>query len=309
MLTGKEAFTGSTSAVIFHAILGADAPVGPERQPDLPPKVDEIVQKALEKDRDLRCQTAAELRADLKRLKRDSDSARSPSGTLREPAGRARRPGRDRRRSSSPRRSSASAGRGMLAAGGWIAGSGRVEEPPLYRQITFRRGTVRNARFAPDGQTIVYSAAWEGDPLEIFSKNAESPESRPLGFNGAVLIAISSTGEMAISVNYSLVGTYIGTGTLSRVPLAAGAPRAVLDDVQSADWSPDGSNLAVVSNVERPHAARYPIGKIAVRNRRLAEPSSRVARRHDGRVRRSPAAGRRRRHRSRSWTRQGRSAT
>ena len=120
---------------------------------------------------------------------------------------------------------------------------------------------MRNARFAPDGQTIVYSAAWEGDPLEIFSKTAEGPESRALGFNGADLVAIASTGEMAISVNYRLVGTYIGTGTLSRAPLAAGAPRAVLDDVQSADWSPDGSNLAVVRNVNGRTRLEFPIGK------------------------------------------------
>src|SRR5262249_31107944 len=81
------------------------------------------------------------------------------------------------------------------------------------------------------GQTIIYSAAWEGDPIEIFSKT-EPPESRALGFNGADLISVSSNGEVAIGLNYRLAGTYVGTGTLARVPLAAGAPRIVLDDVQ-----------------------------------------------------------------------------
>jgi Tol biopolymer transport system component/predicted Ser/Thr protein kinase len=259
MLTGKEAFTGSTSAVIFHAILERTPPSVLTVNANLPPKVDEIVQKALERDRDLRCQTAAELRADLKRLKRDSDSARTVR-PVSEPVAAAPVKG-----SKAKFVAASVIGLALAAAfavGGWIAGRGHADEPPLYRQITFRRGAVRNARFAPDGQTIVYSAAWEGDPLEIFSKNAESPESRPLGFSGAVLNSVSSTGEVAIGVNYSLSGTYVGAGTLSRVPLSAGAPRAVLEDVQAADWSPDGTNLAVIRNVSGRTRIEYPIGKM-----------------------------------------------
>ena len=77
MVTGKEAFGGSTTAVIFNAILERTPPPVSSVNPALPARLDEIIQKALERDRDLRCQTAAELRADLKRLKRDSDSARA----------------------------------------------------------------------------------------------------------------------------------------------------------------------------------------------------------------------------------------
>jgi tRNA A-37 threonylcarbamoyl transferase component Bud32/Tfp pilus assembly protein PilF len=77
MATGRQAFSGTTSAVIFHAILG-EAPTSPVRlNPQLSPKLEEIINKALEKDRDLRYQSASDLRADLKRLKRDTDSGRA----------------------------------------------------------------------------------------------------------------------------------------------------------------------------------------------------------------------------------------
>jgi len=74
MATGRQAFSGATSGVIFNAILER-APLAPARlNPDIPTKLEEIISKALEKDRELRCQTAAELRSDLKRLRRDTGS-------------------------------------------------------------------------------------------------------------------------------------------------------------------------------------------------------------------------------------------
>ncbi|MGI9101313.1 MAG: protein kinase domain-containing protein [Terriglobales bacterium] len=77
LTTGKMPFEGPTSAVIFTKILEKESPAPSTINPDLPPKLDEIIGKALEKDRELRYQTAAEMRADLKRLKRDSDSGKS----------------------------------------------------------------------------------------------------------------------------------------------------------------------------------------------------------------------------------------
>src|SRR5207253_4567950 len=77
MATGRQPFTGSTSAVIFDAILNR-APTAPVRlNPNLPAELERIINKALEKDRELRYQVASEMRADLKRLKREVDSGKS----------------------------------------------------------------------------------------------------------------------------------------------------------------------------------------------------------------------------------------
>ena len=82
MSTGRQAFSGPTSAVVFEAILNKD-PVHPSRlNPETHPELDRIIRKALEKDRDVRCQTASEMRSDLKRLKREIDSGRSASVSI-----------------------------------------------------------------------------------------------------------------------------------------------------------------------------------------------------------------------------------
>jgi serine/threonine protein kinase len=81
MATGQAAFNGNTSAVVFDAILNRTPPAPTSINPNIPPKLEEIIGKSLEKDRDLRYQSAAELRGDLKRLRRDTDSGRVASGS------------------------------------------------------------------------------------------------------------------------------------------------------------------------------------------------------------------------------------
>jgi Tol biopolymer transport system component len=153
----------------------------------------------------------------------------------------------------------------ILAAavgGGYIAERRPIPPPATYRQITFRRGTVRMARFASDGQSVVYSATWEGGPLEVLVARPESLQSRSLDLAGAEILAISSTGELAVLLNSQQVRSYIHIGTLARMPLTGGAPREILDDVQWADWSPDGNSLAVVRDVGGQSRLEFPVDKV-----------------------------------------------
>jgi serine/threonine protein kinase len=85
MATGRQAFYGTTTAVIYEAILNRAPNAAMSLNPNLPPKLDEIINKALEKDRGLRYQHASDIRTDLKRLKRDTSSGRSEVAVLSEP--------------------------------------------------------------------------------------------------------------------------------------------------------------------------------------------------------------------------------
>ena len=108
----------------------------------------------------------------------------------------------------------------------------------------------------------MYAAAWEGRPLDIFTTRAESAESRSLGLANAKLLAVSSSDELAISVDRRSLFGFETVGTLAHVPLAGGAPREILEDVEDADWSPDGKTLAVARLVGNAVRLEYPVGKV-----------------------------------------------
>src|SRR5512140_2318299 len=285
MLTGRRAFKRDSAIETLSAILKEEPPEVSEILPTVPSSLDRLVRRCLEKDREVRFQTARDLAFNLETLSTMSvqgtlsgtptllpprenrvvgDPAASlrtsaPTAALRPPgiatptaATTAMRTGMTAARPHAPQQKRVSplllallflvaiAGAGF---GGWyLANRMRpVYGEPLYQRMTFRRGEVRSARFSPDGETIVYGAAWDGRPSEIFIGNRQTPDARALGIADAEVLAVSKSTELAILLRRDRL---TNLGTLARMPLAGGTPRELADGVLQADWSPDGANLA-----------------------------------------------------------------
>jgi Tol biopolymer transport system component len=151
----------------------------------------------------------------------------------------------------------------VAALAGWLGGV-KSSSPtvPLFRRLSFRRGTIYSARFTPDGRSVVYGAEWDGNPLQLFSTETQFAESRPLDLGRAYLLSVSSSGELALTINSKLLTHGGAQGTLARAPQTGGTPRALLENVRWADWSPDGNELAVVRAAGATNRLEYPIGKV-----------------------------------------------
>ena len=216
MLAGRRAFQAETSADTLSAILNHEPPeiTGPAES--LPPALDRIVRRCLEKDADERFQSARDVAFALEALALGSRSGAEPAVA----GPRSRR-----------RWLIGTAGAALLAAGGALGCRSRrrsSQRPlPTIQQLTFRRGMVDWARFTSDGKTVVYGAYWDGNPPEIFTTRLESQESRSLGLPSARLLAVSSRGRARDPVDQArrcrrLRNRHAGAG----LPLGRGAKAA-----------------------------------------------------------------------------------
>jgi eukaryotic-like serine/threonine-protein kinase len=150
----------------------------------------------------------------------------------------------------------------LLVAGVWL-GRRSVRSEPLYIQrLTTMRGTVYSARFAPGGRTVIYAASWERAPVELFSTDLKFTGSRALGPENTDLLAVSSSGEMAVLQPAEPLFITAMSGTLGRAPLTSGAARQIAEGAEWADWSPDGKTLAVVRSVGGKHRLEFPLGHL-----------------------------------------------
>jgi hypothetical protein len=244
MLAGQRAFQGNSPAETLSAILKEQPPDLTLVVPGLSLSLARIVDRCLEKSRDDRFQTAADLRFALEAISGVSTPAiaAAPSRRL-------------------PWKWAAGVAAVALALAGGFALGLRQPGPaqPRFHQLTFRRGAVQGARFTADGQTIVYAAAWEGQPTELFSTRPDAPEARPLQMTGMGLFAMSAKGEMAVVLEPQGFGRV--EGTLARAALAGGPPRQLAEAVLAADWRPDGSELAIVRSGSGKDVLEYPIGR------------------------------------------------
>jgi eukaryotic-like serine/threonine-protein kinase len=248
MLTGKRPFHGDTAADTMSAILRQEPPDLASLDGTLPPALARIVRHCLEKNPEDRFQSARDLAFDLESFSLPAQPGAAPA-------------------KSRPTRRVAV---GALAAAIPLTAAGAVwldkrwsKSPELkFHRLTYRRGNLQTARFAPDGHTIVYSAKWEDEPFQLFTVRDDGPESRPLGFPRAGLFGISSRSELALGLNLNSTATFYYRGTLARAPFAGGEPRPMLNDVRFADWTPDGGELAVIVETTQGWRIESPPGKL-----------------------------------------------
>ena len=289
MATGHPAFQGPDAAGIHQVILESDPAPPSAGDSTLPAMFDSIIARALAKNPDERYQTAADIEMDLRRLLRDWESERvaATRAALAEPGSALSREAEAPKRAKGRRTMTIAAALLLAAAGGAIAvrmmRRPATALPAVYHRLTFRRGTIETARFAPDGRTIFYSAAWDGQPPQIFSVQPQSPESRPLGLNDAAILSVSPAGELAILTGLHDSSLGEREGTLATLTAAGGVPQTILQNAEDADWSPIGKGIVVVRRVNGEDRLEYPIGTVlaetrgAIGNVRFSPDGTRIA--------------------------------
>ncbi|HEY4045424.1 MAG TPA: winged helix-turn-helix domain-containing protein [Acidobacteriaceae bacterium] len=133
---------------------------------------------------------------------------------------------------------------------------------PEFQRLTVRHGAVYSARFAPDGHSVIYAASWDGGPVEIFSTDLNFSGTRSLGLPGSGLLAVSSSGQMAVAESVDPRFMMTLRGTLGQVPLTGGSPRQIAENVDWADWAPDGKTLAIVRDMAGRQRLEFPVGHV-----------------------------------------------
>ncbi len=247
MLSGRAAFHGDTAADTMSAILTKEPPDLSETNRRIPESLDRVVRHCLEKSPEARFQSASDIAFDLEAMSGEPlSSGAHPTASLR------------RRRFLAPI-AAAAVILGAVAAGHFLWKSA-PSSLLSFKRLTFRRGNLANARFTPDGNSVVYAASWDGKPLEVFTVRLDGLESTPLGLLRADVLSVSRSGELALSIRESFLAGPFGVGTLARVPLTGGVPRHVLQLVEYADWAPDGKDLVITRTEGGKRQLEYPIG-------------------------------------------------
>jgi Tol biopolymer transport system component len=253
MLSGRTVFGGETISDTLARVLERDVD-WTTLPPTVPPRIRDLLRRCLQKDSKRRLRDIGDARIEIDDVLTTAPIADVPAAT--EP--------RSRPRSRRPFvRAAVAAGLVIASAliGAFVAQRNSDGIGPVFRQLTFRHGSLRGARLATDGQTVVYSAAWIGTPPQVYVLRPESPQSGSIGLVDAGVFSVSSKGELAVALGCRLNWGEC-TGTLARVPITGGIPRELVKDVHVADWSPDGENIAVVSFAGGRYRLEYPLGKV-----------------------------------------------
>ncbi len=272
MLAGKRAFAGDSAIAVLHAIVNSDPADLPE---SIPMPVRQVVQHCLEKSPEQRFQSARDLSFALRAIS-GTDTRTGIQTSMFE------RPQKKWYQNPALMFGLVAVAAGAAFFAGKMLPGGGGGAATSFQQLTFRRGFVSGARFAPGGHTVAYSAAWSGEPMQVFTTQIESPESQKTNISKAHVFSVSKQGELAIALDADF-GQYKQTGKLARIPLAGGAPRELANNVSEADWDPKGDNLAAVVNAGSTSRLEYPPGKSlyetsgAIRSIRFSPQGDRIA--------------------------------
>jgi Tol biopolymer transport system component len=250
MLSGKRAFHGESPAETMSAIVKEEPPELTETNRNVPPALERIVRHCLEKNSAERFHSAHDVAFDLEML--SSITSTGVAAIRAKPA----MPARARQ---------ALLALVALAALGLVfflgRNTGHYVSAPRYSALTFKRGLIRSARFSSDGHNVVYTAAWNGKTTELFNTSTQTRGTVPIGIKGADIQAVGPSGDMLILQDpHQLIG-WANLGTLARVPVTGGTPRALMEDVQSADFTPDG-NIVVLRYAGQRFRLECPPGKV-----------------------------------------------
>jgi Tol biopolymer transport system component len=254
MVTGARAFSGDSSVETMNSILKEEPPPIQTSGRAIPLALERVITHCLEKQPQDRFQSARDLAFGLESVTSQSGiySAITPGMPIDEVK---------RGRNWLIFAAVTAIVAGLLALSFFVGRKSAGTSLPTYTQLTFRRGAIYTARFTSDGKGIFFSAAWNGNPIDVSFMRAESPDVQTLGLPGTQLLSVSTTGEMAVLLKSKYLFHLVNQGTLARMPLAGGVAREMLEDVQEADWSSDGSALAVVRFDKVHNQLEYPIGK------------------------------------------------
>jgi Tol biopolymer transport system component len=256
MVTGRRAFRRDTTAETMTAILREEPAEFDETAAAVPATLVRTIRRCLEKRPEERFQSATDLAFDLENITAGSHVSFSDAAPVAGTRWTRRAPAWLIVVVAVGAALVATVGTLMLAPSSGSQGAGRIG------RLTHRRGMVWSARFAPDGQSVVYGATWEGAPLELYTTRLDGVDSRPYDLGSADVLAISDRGEMALSMDRRFTVGWETTGTLATTSIVGSAPRPLLEDVEDADWGPDGASLAVVREVEGRYRLEYPLGRV-----------------------------------------------
>jgi eukaryotic-like serine/threonine-protein kinase len=253
MLAGSHPFRRDSTVETMNAILTEDVAQLSASGQHVPVAIERITQRCLEKNPAERFQSARDVAFALEAM--SSPSTPRLSGVQDPP-----------RHHRLLRRAVLGIAAVALIIGAAIGGRSLRREAgqPEVRELTSRNGTVRAARFAPDGQTVVYGAAWDGAPLKLFQRRLDGRDSVPLELPDGDVLAISTKGELAISLGRNF-RNWLNTGQLAKAALLGGSFRKVLDGVSWADWHPTAADLLIVRRIADEDRIEYPIGKVIYR--------------------------------------------